>query len=217
MDKYELALYYEIFKNEEYKIILEKIKNSKIIFDIWSNIWFFSLYCFKNTPELKIHCFEASKTNFEKSKLILKDHNEKVIINNLFADFEDSERTIYINTEKNTQTSYYNDQFLCKSDKKEIIQSINLMKYIKEQNLDYKESIDIIKIDIEWYEFELLNNIEETFFNSVKTIIFEYHLLFPDFQLKYNSLLKKLKKHYKKIQIKKSKYSNKIWIIVCEN
>jgi hypothetical protein len=79
----------------------------------------------------------------------LKDYNEKVIINNLFADFEDSERTIYINTEKNMQTSYYNNQFLCKSDKKEIAQSINLMKYIKEQNLDYKDSIDIVKIDIE--------------------------------------------------------------------
>jgi hypothetical protein len=34
MDKYELALYYEIFKNEEYKIILDKIKDSKIVFDI---------------------------------------------------------------------------------------------------------------------------------------------------------------------------------------
>jgi hypothetical protein len=34
MDKHELALYYEIFKNEEYKIILNKIKDSKIIFDV---------------------------------------------------------------------------------------------------------------------------------------------------------------------------------------
>jgi hypothetical protein len=34
MDKHELALYYEIFKNEEYKVVLNKIKKSSIIFDI---------------------------------------------------------------------------------------------------------------------------------------------------------------------------------------
>lgn len=217
MDKYELALYYEIFKNEEYKIVLEKIKKSSIIFDIWSHIWFFSLYCFKNNPELNIHCFEACKENYKKSKFILKDYEEKIILNNLFADYEDSEKKMHINTEKNMQSSFYNNQFLCKSDKKETVKSINLMKYIKEQNLNSKNSIDLVKIDIEWYEFDLLNNIEENFFNCVKTLIFEYHILFPDFEIKYETLLTKLNWYYKKITIKKSKYNENIWIIVCGN
>lgn len=217
MDKHELALYYEIFKNEEYKIVLDKIKESSIILDIWSHIWFFSLYCFKNNPNLKIHCFEATKENFKKSKFILKAYEDNAILNHLFADFEYSERQMHINTEKNMQSSFYNNQFLCKSDKKETVKSINLMNYIKEHSLDYKDAIDIVKIDIEWYEFELLLNIEEDFFNSVKTIIFEYHIMFPDFEIKYQTLLNKLKWYYKKISIKKSKYSDKVWIIVCEN
>lgn len=217
MDKYELALYYEIFKNEEYKIILNQIKDSRVIFDVWSHIWFFSLYCFKNNINLKIHCFEATKENFKKSKFILKAYEDKIILNNLFADFENSEKNMHINTEKNMQSSFYNNQFLCKSDKKETVDCINLVTYIKENNLDYKNSIDIVKIDIEWYEFELLHNIEESFFNSIKTLIFEYHILFPEFENKYDKLLTKLKLHYKKINIKKSKYNDKIWIIVCNN
>ena len=115
------------------------------------------------------------------------------------------------------QSSFYNNHFLCKSDKKETIESINLMRYIKEQNLDFKNSIDLVKIDIEWYEFELLNNLEWNFFNSVKTLIFEYHILFPDFEIKYETLLTKLKWYYKKIKIIKSKYNDKVGIIVCGN
>lgn len=217
MDKHELALYYEIFKNEEYKVVLNKIKKSSIIFDIWSHIWFFSLYCFKNNPELRIHCFEATKENFKKSKFILKAYEEKIILNNLFADYEDSEKNIYINTLKNTQSSFYNNHFLCKSDKKETAKSINLINYIKECNLDSKDSIDIVKIDIEWYEFELLNNIDEKFFKSVKTLVLEYHILFPEFEIKYETLLIKLNLYYKKVTIKKSKYNDKVWIIFCGN
>ena len=217
MDKYELALYYEIFKNEEYKIILDKKKESSIILDIWSHIWFFSLYCFKNNPNLKIHCFEATKENHKKSKFILKTYENNVILNHIFADFEDSEKLMHINSEKNMQSSFYNNQFLCRSDKKETVKSINLINYLKENNLDHKDSIDIVKIDIEWYEFELLLNIEKSFFNSVKTLIFEYHILFPDFNLKYELLLNKLKWYYRKIDIKKSSYNDKVGIIVCEN
>jgi FkbM family methyltransferase len=217
MDKYELALYYEIFKNEEYKIVLKKIQDSNIIFDVWSHIWFFSLYCFKNNPNIKIHCFEPTKENFKKSKFILKAYEDKIFLNNLFADYEDTERKININTEKNMQSSFYNNQFLCKSDKKETVKTINLMNYIKDNNLNFKNSIDVVKIDIEWYEFELLHNIEENFFKTIKTLIFEYHILFPDFEIKYETLLTKLKWHYKKITIKKSKYDDNIWIIVCGN
>ncbi len=217
MDKHELALYYEIFKNEEYKVVLKQIKDSKIIFDVWSHIWFFSLYCFKNNPDLIIHWFEATKENFKKSNFILKAYEDKIIFNHLFADFEDSERKMHINTLKNMQSSFYNNHFLCKSDKKETIRSINLMTYVKDNNLNFKNSIDVVKIDIEWYEFELLHNIEENFFKTVKTLIFEYHILFPDFEIKYETLLTKLKKHYKKVTIKKSKYNEKVGIIICGN
>lgn len=217
LNKYEKALFYEIFNNKEYSIVDKIICDCKIVFDIWSHIWFFSLYWFKNNPELKIHCFEACKENYQKSKFILKDYEEKIILNNLFADYEDKEKKMHINTEKNMQSSFYNNQFLCKSDKKETVKTVNLMKYIKEQNLDYKNSIDLTKIDIEWYEFELLLNVEGNFFNCVKTLIYEYHILFPDFEIKYETLLTKLKCYYKKIKIIKSKYNDKVGIIVCEN
>lgn len=217
LDKYEKALYYEIFHNKEYGIIDEKIKESKIIFDIWSHIWFFSLYCLEINPNLIIHSFEASKDNYDKSIVILNNYKNNIISNNVFVDYKIGLKDIYINQEKSMQTSFYNNQFLCKSDKKEIVKSIDLIKYIQNINLDYTNAIDIIKIDIEWYEFDLLLNIDEIFFIYTKTLVFEYHILFPDFDFNFELLNNKLKKYYKNIETLKSKYSDKIWIIVCYN
>lgn len=214
LSKYEQALYYEIFENEEYKLIKNNILDSKIIFDIWSHVWFFSLWCLKQNPNLEIHSFEASKENFEKSKEILKEFRENIVFNNWFVDFFTWEKDFFKNYDKSMQSSFYNNQFLCKDWEKEIVKCINLMEYISENNI---KNIDLTKIDIEWYEFELLSNIDEIFFKITKTLVFEYHILFPDFNLKFESLKNKLKKHYSKIEISPSKYSEKVGIVVCSN
>nr|MDD3720718.1 FkbM family methyltransferase [Candidatus Gracilibacteria bacterium] len=214
LSKYEQALHYEIFINEEYHIIKEKLQKSKIIFDIGSHLGFFSLWCLKQNLDLKIHIFEASKENFEKSNALLKDYEKNIIFNNVFVDYEKNIKEIWINQEKSMQTSFYNNQFLCFSNEKENVKCINLMEYIKENNI---KNIDLVKIDIEGYEFELLSNINEKIFTITKTLIFEYHILFPDFNLKFELLQNKLKKYYKKIKIQESKYNKNIGLIVCEN
>lgn len=213
LSKYEQALYYEISKNEEYKIIKEKIKESQTVFDIWSHLWFFSLWCLDLNQNLKIHTFEASKENYERSKEILKDFWENIVFNNAFVDYQNWIKDLYLNQEKSMQSSFYNNQFLCSSDTKKEVNCIDLMWYIKENSI---KSIDIVKIDIEGYEFELLLNISESFFTITKTLVFEYHILFPEFNLKYEILLEKLKKFYKIIEFYPSKYNKKVGIIICE-
>jgi len=216
-DKYEKALYYEIFINNEYSIIEEKIKESKIIFDIWSHIWLFSLYCLEINKNIDIHLFESNENNYNKSKDILQKYLNNIKFNNYFIDNKNWIIEFYNNKEMTMQSSFYNNQFLCKNWEKQLIKSINLIEYIISNQLNYDNSIDLVKIDIEWYEFELLLNINEYFFKYTKSLIFEYHILFPDFNLKYELLLNLLKKYYKNIITQKSKYSEKIWLIYCSN
>ncbi len=215
-NKYELALHYEIFKSWEYSFLFEKIKNSKIIFDIWSHIWFFSLYCLNINSNLQIHSFEASKINFIKSKKVLQNYKNNIVFNNVFADYKNWNKKIYINEEKSMQTSLYTNTFLNNSKKIQNIKSINLINYIKFKNLDYKNSIDIIKIDIEWFEFDLLLNIDEKLFIYTKNLIFEYHISFTENKEKLYLILEKLKKYYKTIKTIKSKYNDKIGIVYCK-
>ncbi len=212
--KYEQALHYEIFINEEYKIIKDKLQNAKIVFDIWSHIWFFSQWCLEQNPNLIIHVFEASEENYERSKEILKNFWENIVFNNWFVDYKEWNKELYLNQEKSMQSSFYNNQFLCSSEIKEKVICIDLIWYIKENSI---KSIDIVKIDIEWYEFELLLNIDESFFKVSKTLVFEYHILFPDFNSKFELLKNKLSKFYNKINIYPSKYSEKIGLLICEN
>lgn len=216
-DKYELALYHEIFITWEYNFLGEEIKKSNVIFDIWSHIWIFSLFCFENNPKVKIHSFEASKKNFKKNKILLSKNANEIALNNVFVDYKDGFKEIYINKEKSMQTSFYTNNFLNKSNLKEKIKSINLLDYINFNKLNYKNSIDITKIDIEWYEFDLLLNLDESFFLFTKNLVIEYHLLWKEFEEKYKLCLKKLKKHYKNIEIKKSKYTDKVGLIYCKN
>ncbi|MDD3303022.1 MAG: FkbM family methyltransferase [Candidatus Gracilibacteria bacterium] len=216
-DKYEKALYYEIFINKEYSIIEEKIKKSKIIFDIGSHIGLFSLYSLEINPNTKIHLFESNENNYNKSKYLLQKYLNNIKFNNYFIDNKNGIIEFYNNKEMTMQSSFYNNQFLCKNGEKQLIKSINIIEYIISNQLNYDNSIDLVKIDIEGYEFELLLNINKDFFKYARNLIFEYHILFPDFNLKYELLFNLLKKYYKNISTQKSKYSEKVGLIYCSN
>jgi len=46
--KYDKGLFYEIFINEEYKLLKPYIDKIDTFFDIWAYKWFFSIWLLKN-------------------------------------------------------------------------------------------------------------------------------------------------------------------------
>lgn len=234
LDKYEQALFYEIFNKREYWILDDVIKQSKIILDIWWHIWLFSLYSlslkswinpilvnwdlvidFTRTlnEDFQIHFFEPVKNYFDKAKIILKDSSSSIIFNNFgFSNFSWTEKMYSSNI--SSQTSLF-DSFLTRWSK--IIENCKfrlLNEFIFENKF---KKIDLVKIDIEWEEFEVLLWLEEQYFKIIKNLFFEYHILNNTFEDKFEKLLKILKKNYSRVDIIESQYSSKIWYIFCTN
>lgn len=209
LNKHEKALEYEIFVKKEYSILDEIIKNSKLIFDIWSHIWLFSKYSLQLNNKLKIHCFEPIFSNFEKSKFILENSKENIIFNNLWVSAVCWKKEIFFNETKTMQSSIFNNTFLNKTWESFLVNFINLDDYIEKNNI---LQIDLLKIDIEWAEFEVLLNFKS--FQKVKVLFFESHIFNDKMQKDYDLLLRKLKNIYKNIDIFESEYSSRIWYIL---
>lgn len=212
-NKYEKALYYEIFKNKEYSILDEVIKNWWIIFDVWWHIWLFSLYSLSLNSSLTIHYFEPVKEYFNKAKNILEDFEQNIIFNNYGILDKSWESEILINNKISSQTSIYKS-FLNKNWAKQKVIFQNIWDYIQKNNI---ESIDLLKMDIEWAEFDVLLNLDENIFPKIKVLFLEYHILNIDFESKYNCLLNKIKTLYQDVNIIKSIHSNKLWYIFAYN
>lgn len=214
LTKYEKALYYEIFINKEYQILNSIINTSSVIFDIWSNIWFFSLYCQQINSNCKIHMFEPVSDSFEKSKLILQNYFSNIYFNNVAIWISEWVQLLYVNESKPMQSSIFNNTFL--NPDWYIVESkiITLNKYLLDNNIS---KIDLVKMDIEWAEFDILLNLEDFIFNSIESIYLEFHLFNNMLELKYKQLLERLQKIYKNVQILPNKYSDKLWYILCTN
>lgn len=234
LDKYDQALFYEIFNKREYWILDDIIKQSNTILDIWWHIWLFSLYSlslkfwvnpaidnwgliidFTKTldKDFQIYYFEPVKNYFNKAEIILKDFKENVIFNNFgFSDVAWVEKMYSSNI--SSQTSLF-DSFLTWWGK--IIENCEFHS-LNELIFENKFSeIDIMKIDVEWKEFDILLWLDENYFKIIKNIFIEYHILDSEFENKYLQLVDKLKKNYSRVDIIESQYSSKIWYIFCTN
>ncbi|EKE26694.1 MAG: hypothetical protein ACD_4C00190G0003 [uncultured bacterium (gcode 4)] len=232
--KYERALAFEIFILREYRIIDEIILNSKTILDIGWHFWFFSLYVllikswFYNSDELInldnpeefvdistlnddfcVHFFEPVKEYFLNAKSLLSKFWSNIIFNNYWilnisGDYEIQKPKI------SSQSSIYNS-FLNKDWIKELSKFIRLDEYIENNNI---QQIDLLKMDIEWAEFDVLLELNDNLFSKIKVIFIEYHILDETFERKFDELMGKLSKIYNNIKVIQSKYNKDLGYIL---
>lgn len=215
LSKYEKVLYDEIFKYKEYGFLDNYIKSAKTIFDIWGHFWFFSLYCIEIigwNDKLDIHYFEPVNKFYIKAKNLFKKQNWKIYLNNKWVWIQSVEMPTFINKDKTMQTTIYKESFLNKNWVEKMCKYIRLQDYMEDNVLC---RIDLMKIDIEGAEFDVLLNLEKKYFDIISVLCFEYHLLDVSFERKFKKLLSILSKNYWYIEIKDSKYSDKIWYVLC--
>lgn len=205
-DKYNKALEYEIFINKEYWFLDNIIKSSKIIFDIWGHIWLFSKYCLLQNPKLKINMFEPTENIFLAQK-ILKNFENQICFEKFAIWANDWELEIFL-THKSMQNSHFNS-FLNNSTTSQVFD----MKWINSIFEKY-EKVDLLKLDIEWMEFETLLALSEKNIKKIWNIIYEFHIFDTTLQNLHLQLLKKREKLWKKVKIIESKYTNKIGYIL---
>lgn len=205
--KYEKALEYEIFVKGEYDFAKNKIENAKCIFDIWWHIWLFSKRCRHLNINAKIHYFEPIVDFYNKAKSdFWNDKNIK--LNNYWINSKTWKWTILFNPEKTMQSSKYSS-FLNPKWIKNVVYFISIKDYLDQGNIN---KIDVLKMDVEWMEFEILSSRWDTERWKINNLIVEVHLLNKEMKLKWIKLLPKIKSIFWNIEIIES-YRKEIFLL----
>jgi len=196
-----IYIYNEIFIEGDYNCI--KPKNNWTIFDIGGNIGLYTLYLNDNYSDLKIHVFEPIKELHKKlvhNVNVNKKNNNKIITNNvgvgditsnltinffpnadglstLNNDIEEKTKKIIESKCKNTNIlSYFCESFYSTVLKKSLTnvkQNISIIKmtdYIKQHNI---KKINLVKIDVEGFEYNVINGLSSEDFKIIDNFIIE--------------------------------------------
>ena len=179
-----------INKSKIIKFFKKKFKNKAVnILDIGAHKGETINLFNKNLKLNKIYSFEPNINLFKILQAQKKYRNDKIkIFNfgfgekneekelNIFKDTSSStlnyinENTNYFKRKKKLMTFFLNNKnFLVEKQKVKIR---NLSEFISEQQID---SIDILKIDTEGYEYSILKGLKDHDFKKIRFIYFEHH------------------------------------------
>ena len=206
--KYEKALEYEIFVKEEYGFAKQKIQDAECIFDIWWHKWLFSKRCRNLNQNAKIHYFEPVGEFYNKAKEILWN-DKNIILNNYWISSKTESWTILLNQEKTMQSSKY-PSFLNQNWTEVKAEFITLKDYLNQNNID---KIDILKMDIEWMEFEVLSSLTNFERWKIENLIVEIHLLNEKIESEWDQIFIKIKNIFWNVKTINSGYRDEIFLI----
>ena len=206
--KYEKALEYEIFVKEEYGFAKQKIQDAECIFDIWWHKWLFSKRCRNLNQNAKIHYFEPVGEFYNKAKEILWN-DKNIILNNYWISSKTESWTILLNQEKTMQSSKY-PSFLNQNWTEVKAEFITLKDYLNQNNID---KIDILKMDIEWMEFEVLSSRTNFERWKIENLIVEIHLLNEKIESEWDQIFIKIKNIFWNVKTINSGYRDEIFLI----
>ena len=116
----------------------------------------------------------------------------------------------FINSEKTMQSSFFNKNFLNPMWVQTNVIIEKLDEYIDNREID---RINLMKIDIEWSEFDVIRNMWNDYLNMIDNICIEYHILDQNFPKKLDIMIDKLNYIYKYLDIIPNKYTDKVWYI----
>ncbi len=205
--KYQKALYYEIFNKEEYWFLKEDILSAKIIFDIWGHVGYFSEWCRKYNKDAEIYFFEPVKSSFNQAIELLWN-DDKIKLFNYWISNKSEKSTLLLNQDKSMQSSKFSS-FLNPNWIPEKVNFITLKEIVGSNHINI---IDVVKIDIEWMEFEVLNNLEQTIWGKINTLAIEVHILNDELENQWKILSQKLQSEFPKNNIIQSPYTDKIFL-----
>lgn len=186
---------YDIFITKCYEHPKCKVEQNDVVIDIGANLGLFSYYAITKGAK-KVYAFEpgesqskAIKYNFGscgnlvvEQKAVTSDngilqfskHKTMSILSGLFSDTK-----IDDNSQIGQQININNYEI-------SECQSVNLIDYCKEKNI---EKINFLKIDCEGSEYKIFESLNDDFIKSIDKITMEYHLN-TDGRVKY--LIEKL-------------------------
>lgn len=171
----------EIYYNQQYeinefKLIKELTRNGGFFIDIGANTGIFSIFAAKANPRLNVIAFEPHPGNFNRlitNISINKLSNIEVLPNALGSSKMDIEFVVPSNESISTTTSPnegYTKSFHHMEYKKIVVRQLKLDDVLAKMPIN---SSDVVKIDVECYEWEVLRGAESTLRNNRPIIVIE--------------------------------------------
>ncbi|MEI8174731.1 MAG: FkbM family methyltransferase [bacterium] len=200
---------------KKYEYIFLKMKKDDVYVDCGANIGL--IIDIAKHQQGKIYAFEPNKNLFTFLKQKYSENQEIQIYEKAVYN-KDGE--IEFNTPSNENEDYIScswcgsistienlDKFVKNFKKKNVVETVNFSKFIKEKIFSKEKEIYLLKIDIEGVEFEVINNIiENNLYSKIKYIVCETHERF------FNDGKEKLEKLEKLIKEKNIKNIFLDWI-----
>ena len=194
--KYFRLIYYKFLRFKEYKNFYNlNLNENSLVLDFGANIGEIT-QCLLDLYNCKIYCYEPNNYAFQILKNRFKENKKVIIFNKAVGKDDGKDYLYYHDLHDENPVKYSTGSSLLRE--KENVNSDNckLTEIISIDNiLNQFKNIDLIKIDIEGYEYEILPNIIKNK-NKIKKVICELHGSPEKQKLKFlnNSYLETIKK-----------------------
>lgn len=177
--------YYEFFYLKKYSTI-ETFENMNIV-DIGANCGTFTRYALANKAKYVIS-IEPNREAFQYLSDTFSNQNNVTLINAALSD-KNGEEVLYSSKFNNTMCSMLSNHMPEQDAFAETVRSIPLKEIIDND----MPNVDILKIDIEGYEYKVLRALPDLYLNKIKTLIIEIHFVLEK-NIEVMELITRLKK-----------------------
>ncbi|MFH1509274.1 MAG: FkbM family methyltransferase [bacterium] len=192
LDVYEASIFKQLAMDgvrefEATKVIKQLIKPGFKIFELGANVGYYALMESKIIGETgKVYAVEPEKNNINLLKRNIKLNNANNIeVNHMAISDKDGEYPLYVTSSSNLHSM---GKPKTRDYKTEMVQTKSVDNFLKN-----KGNIDMIRMDIEGYEYEALKGMNETLKNNPNLHLFielHTHIIEPE---KSKEMLQKLK------------------------
>jgi len=167
--------YFHTFHENDF-VKLGISKKDKWVIDLGSATGTFVGYAYMNGAE-NIIGVEAHKTNFDISLNTFKDYKNVKLINRAIYKKSDEKLALHSFFGSETDRLTFNASLINYkgSNRKVDVETISLSDIINTYNID---NIDVLKCDIEGYEWELFDNLSDDIIKKIDRIHFDFHFNF---------------------------------------
>lgn len=182
----DLQAFANVWLLEEYKERGFEINNEDTIIDIGGHVGLFSMYASIKCKSGKIFTYEPIKENFQLMKENIQLNKlTNINIFNLGVSDKNGKKKIFLNKDSSGHSFY------AKTDQWIEINTISLNDIFKTNNI---EKCHFLKLDCEGAEFEILEGLNEQYFEKIEKLCLEYHIFENDSD-KFQKLKRKLIKY----------------------
>ena len=214
-EDYDQALWYEIFQKGEYSLVKPFLSQTDVLIDGGAYKWFFALRALKNWFEGRLILIEPVEEFLSQAIKLLQREVSSLSFEALNCALWVSPQKFYQDLGRWGHSSFdfgsSQIRFLSKKAKQLLKPKICDLNYVFEK-LNLGNQKVGIKLDIEWAEFEVLQNF--TYWQNVSWLVVEYHLLNPELEQKFENLKNLFVQNFKQTKIKSSRYTDKIGLLI---